>query len=240
MNCVPACYKDMVQQNDKLKKFYPNSFEVDANMEVKSFKAVPVLPFIDENIVLEATENLQEKLTEEEASRNSFGNELIMFRTDTPDISVFKKYKQIFDAKSPKIAKLKLQMKIDMAHYFMNESKGVSGLLYRLSPKHVHHADIPKLKAHVKSPLPEFLEDIPDNKVLTAVYYLPPFKVTNFKTIPKTADELNTEEMQDVTVAETPGRQKPKTRPNNKKRKREAMRAGKPSSAEPKAKRQRQ
>jgi len=62
--------------------FYPTSFEIDMNGKKMSWQGVALLPFIDENRLLESMQPRYPKLTEVEVKRNKWGNDIIFVSDD--------------------------------------------------------------------------------------------------------------------------------------------------------------
>ena len=77
---LPKCYSElMVHASSPLKKYYPQSFEVDMYGERQSYLGVAILPFIDAQALIECEESYKckEKLSEEERNRNTFGHTVL-------------------------------------------------------------------------------------------------------------------------------------------------------------------
>lgn len=76
---VPEPYRElMLNPNSVISDFYPDSFDIDREGTKYEYEGVALLPFIDENRLLQAMATIdQSKLTEAEAKRNSFGDNLI-------------------------------------------------------------------------------------------------------------------------------------------------------------------
>lgn len=72
----------MTDSESPIIDFYPTSFEIDMNGKKMSWQGVALLPFIDENRLLEAMEPRYPKLTEVEVERNKWGND-ILFVSDS-------------------------------------------------------------------------------------------------------------------------------------------------------------
>ncbi|KAG5876457.1 hypothetical protein JTB14_032690 [Gonioctena quinquepunctata] len=73
-NLLPNCYHDlMTEENSLIKKYYPEDFQTDLNGKKQDWEAVVLVPFIDENLLLEAMSYCNDKLTTEEKQRNSHG-----------------------------------------------------------------------------------------------------------------------------------------------------------------------
>jgi len=62
----------MVDVDSPLQKYYPLEFELDMNGKKNDWEAIVVIPFIDENLLLKATNGAEKDLTDAERKRNSF------------------------------------------------------------------------------------------------------------------------------------------------------------------------
>ncbi|XP_074029903.1 5'-3' exoribonuclease pacman isoform X2 [Leptinotarsa decemlineata] len=81
-NLLPRCYHElMTEENSLIKKYYPDDFQTDLNGKKQDWEAVVLVPFIDENLLLEAMSYCNDKLTTEEKNRNSHGPMLIYMYT---------------------------------------------------------------------------------------------------------------------------------------------------------------
>ena len=63
----------MVKEDSKLLDYYPVDFETDLNGKQQEWEAVVLIPFIDEDRLLEAMNPLMSHLTADEKKRNSHG-----------------------------------------------------------------------------------------------------------------------------------------------------------------------
>ncbi|KAF9781094.1 exonuclease II [Thelephora terrestris] len=82
---VPLPYRPLMDDVSPIIDFYPREFELDMNGKKQEWEAVVKIPFIDENRLLQAMKPKEQKLTEEERRRNSFGTALsFSFRPEPP------------------------------------------------------------------------------------------------------------------------------------------------------------
>ncbi|KAH3827407.1 hypothetical protein DPMN_129344, partial [Dreissena polymorpha] len=93
MAVLPAASKDllprpyqslMINDSSPVIDFYPPQFETDLNGKQQDWEAVVLIPFIDENRLLEAIRMVSHLLTEEEKSRNIHGPHLLYMHSETP------------------------------------------------------------------------------------------------------------------------------------------------------------
>lgn len=71
---LPSCYQDlMVNESSPIIRYYPEKFDTDLNGKKQEWEAVVLVPFIDENILLEAMKTCDDKLSVSEAERNRHG-----------------------------------------------------------------------------------------------------------------------------------------------------------------------
>ncbi|CAG9814067.1 unnamed protein product [Phaedon cochleariae] len=81
-NLLPSCFHSlMVDENSLIKKYYPEDFQTDLNGKKQEWEAVVLVPFIDENLLLEAMGYCNDKMTTEEKERNRHGPMLIYMFT---------------------------------------------------------------------------------------------------------------------------------------------------------------
>lgn len=67
----------MTDSESPIIDFYPTSFEIDMNGKKMTWQGVALLPFIDENRLLESMQPRYPKLTEAEVERNKWGSNLL-------------------------------------------------------------------------------------------------------------------------------------------------------------------
>ncbi|XP_052224237.1 5'-3' exoribonuclease 1-like [Dreissena polymorpha] len=93
MAVLPAASKDllpppyqslMINDSSPVIDFYPPQFETDLNGKQQDWEAVVLIPFIDENLLLEAIRKVSHLLTEEDKSRNIHGPHLLYTHSETP------------------------------------------------------------------------------------------------------------------------------------------------------------
>lgn len=77
-NLVPSAYQDLMEcESSPILDYYPKDFATDLNGKQHDWEAVVLIPFIDENRLLPAMEQNQQKLTEEERARNGHCGHLL-------------------------------------------------------------------------------------------------------------------------------------------------------------------
>jgi len=62
----------LVSPDSSLSEYYPQTFSLDYNFKKNDWEAVVLIPFINAEALIEATNNLESHLTPEEKSRNRF------------------------------------------------------------------------------------------------------------------------------------------------------------------------
>uniref|UniRef100_A0A6C0JDZ3 Uncharacterized protein n=1 Tax=viral metagenome TaxID=1070528 RepID=A0A6C0JDZ3_9ZZZZ len=67
----------MINPNSPIIDYYPNNFKIDLNGKKYEWQGVTLLPFIDEERVKQALQNVDSLLTESEIKRNISGTEII-------------------------------------------------------------------------------------------------------------------------------------------------------------------
>lgn len=67
----------MIDEDSPIIDFYPTTFEIDMNGKRMAWQGVALLPFIDENRLLEAMQPYYEQAPEEEKRRNSSGSNIL-------------------------------------------------------------------------------------------------------------------------------------------------------------------
>ncbi|VDQ03162.1 unnamed protein product [Trichobilharzia regenti] len=74
---VPKPYRDlMTSSSSPLVEFYPNEFETDINGKMSSWEAVVLIPFVDQDRLINAMKDFNDKLTTEEKERNQHKSHL--------------------------------------------------------------------------------------------------------------------------------------------------------------------
>ena len=78
-HALPEAFAELMKDpNSELADFYPTDFALDLNGKKFAWQAVVLLPFIDEERLLSATDDLMDTLTPDERRRNTHG-EAVMF-----------------------------------------------------------------------------------------------------------------------------------------------------------------
>jgi 5'-3' exoribonuclease 2 len=76
--------KLMTDKDSPIIDFYPMTFEIDMNGKRMAWQGVALLPFIDENRLLEAMQPYYAQATEEEKRRNSLGYDILFVSEHHP------------------------------------------------------------------------------------------------------------------------------------------------------------
>jgi 5'-3' exoribonuclease 2 len=75
---LPTSFRNlMVDKESPIIDFYPEDFQIDMNGKKMLWQGVALLPFIDENRLLEAMKSLYGELNDEEEKRNRMGTDLL-------------------------------------------------------------------------------------------------------------------------------------------------------------------
>jgi 5'-3' exoribonuclease 2 len=109
-HAIPSAFHPLMTEEDsEIIDFYPEDFELDLNGKKQEWKAVVLLPFIDETRLLTAMGTKYPLLSDEERERNEFGSEALLLSDRNPlyDVLAMEFYsKKAKDVKKP----LKLPM----------------------------------------------------------------------------------------------------------------------------------
>ena len=82
---VPAeLQRLMIDEDSPIIDLYPTTFEIDMNGKRMAWQGVALLPFIDENRLLQAMQPYYAQATEEEKRRNSWGNDILFVSEHHP------------------------------------------------------------------------------------------------------------------------------------------------------------
>ena len=74
----------MTDEDSEIVDFYPEDFDLDANGKKQSWKAIVLLPFIDEKRLLAAMNTKYPLLTEDEHARNELGKDALIISDSNP------------------------------------------------------------------------------------------------------------------------------------------------------------
>ena len=81
----------MIDEDSPIIDFYPPTFQIDMNGKKMAWQGVALLPFIDQDRLLDAMALEYPKLTEEEIRRNRWGNNIIYASVDHPIYPFYEK-----------------------------------------------------------------------------------------------------------------------------------------------------
>ncbi|CAG8590494.1 11830_t:CDS:10 [Funneliformis mosseae] len=77
---LPLPYQKLItDESSEIKKFYPESFEIDKNGKKQLWQGVVLLPFIDESLLLKNMKSVSSQLKPCEIERNSHGFDILLF-----------------------------------------------------------------------------------------------------------------------------------------------------------------
>ncbi|XP_074653880.1 5'-3' exoribonuclease 1-like isoform X2 [Tubulanus polymorphus] len=120
-NLLPECYQTlMTDEISPVIDFYPEAFDQDLNGKQQAWEAVVLIPFIDENRLLEAMASVEHRLTPAERTRNTNGS-CIMYRFTEQSLGTYKSANPAFP---------------DILFNHAKESE-IGAELYRLKPKEI-------------------------------------------------------------------------------------------------------
>lgn len=105
----PAFHPLMTEPNSEIIDFYPEDFELDANGAKQPWKAVVLLPFIDEKRLLDAMATKYPELTADEHERNARGKDVLLISETHP---LYEEIKNNFYSKKQGQPKMTLKMGI--------------------------------------------------------------------------------------------------------------------------------
>ncbi|PAV20509.1 5 -3 exoribonuclease 2 [Pyrrhoderma noxium] len=151
---IPETFHElMTNQDSPIIDFYPESFEIDMNGKKMAWQGVALLPFIDEERLLDAMNTRYPGLTEAEIERNKWGNNVLFVADEHP----------LYPTMETLYAKSKPDKPILVSPEF---GKGLNGSLL---------PDPTCLPGSTyESPLKlEDLRDIPGDCSLSALYFFP-------------------------------------------------------------------
>lgn len=103
-HAIPKAFHPLMTDEDSdIVDFYPEDFELDANGKKQSWKAIVLLPFIDETRLLTAMGTKYPLLTEDEHARNELGKDALIISDQHPlydDLAVHFYSKKAKDGKN--------------------------------------------------------------------------------------------------------------------------------------------
>ncbi|KAL3283158.1 hypothetical protein HHI36_006310 [Cryptolaemus montrouzieri] len=86
---LPKCYqKLMTEETSPIIKYYPENFDTDLNGKKQEWEAVVLVPFIDEDILLESMHLCKDQLSSDEARRNKHGP-MLCYSYTAEDLGVY-------------------------------------------------------------------------------------------------------------------------------------------------------
>jgi 5'-3' exoribonuclease 2 len=84
-HAIPEAFRSLMSDpSSDIIDFYPEDFALDLNGNKQKWKAIALLPFIDEKRLLDAMGTRYPLLTDDEVSRNEVGKDVLMFSTHHP------------------------------------------------------------------------------------------------------------------------------------------------------------
>lgn len=119
----------MSEPTSEIIDFYPEDFALDLNGKKFAWQGVILLPFIDEKRLLAAMEKKYPLLTEDERSRNTHGQEVLLLSDQHP---LYQDLAANFYSKKPGPSEYKLNMRV---------SDGLGGIVER-SDTYIPHGSL--------------------------------------------------------------------------------------------------
>lgn len=129
-HAIPEIFHDlMVNPESEIIDFYPEDFRVDLNGKKFAWQGVILLPFIDEERLLAAMEKKYPLLSEEERTRNTVGQDILLISDRHP---LYMELATNFYSKKQGLPKYKLNMRV---------SGGLAGKVDR-NEAHIPHSSL--------------------------------------------------------------------------------------------------
>jgi 5'-3' exoribonuclease 2 len=130
-HALPKLCRDLMESPDSpIIDFYPEDFEVDMDGCRYAWQGVAILPFIDENRLMEAIKSIEDTFTDEEKNRNSLGPDLIFVHRKSSAIS--EQLLTLINSSEPAG-----NIKLENDNY-----KSIFGLIFPSSCTIYHHNDL--------------------------------------------------------------------------------------------------
>ncbi|CAI2175397.1 10752_t:CDS:10 [Funneliformis geosporum] len=80
LELLPLPYQKLItDERSAIKRYYPESFEIDLNGKIQPWQGVVLLPFIDESLLLQTMKLVSSQLTSDDIRRNSHGSDILFF-----------------------------------------------------------------------------------------------------------------------------------------------------------------
>ncbi|KAI9041135.1 5'-3' exoribonuclease 2 [Aspergillus affinis] len=156
-HALPEAFHDlMTDPNSEIIDFYPEDFALDLNGKKFVWQGVILLPFIDEKRLLAAMEKRYPLLTEDERSRNTHGQEVLLLSGQHP---LYQDLVANFYSKKPGPSVYKLDMRT---------SEGLGGVVERNETYIPHCSLVSPLEGHG-------MPSLNDDRALTVNYKIPKF-----------------------------------------------------------------
>ncbi|KAJ5490895.1 5'-3' exoribonuclease 2 [Penicillium diatomitis] len=154
-HALPEVFHDLMSNPDsEIIDFYPEDFALDLNGKKFAWQGVILLPFIDEKRLLAAMEKKYPLLTDEERSRNTHGQEVLLLSEQHP---LYQDLISNFYSKKPGPPEYQLNMRI---------SDGLAGLVERNETYVPHGSLVSPLQDHG-------MPSLDDDHSLTVNYKIP-------------------------------------------------------------------
>lgn len=154
-HALPKVFHPLMEDaNSPIIDFYPEDFPLDLNGKKFAWQGVILLPFIDANRLLEAMGTVYPLLTEEEASRNTHGSEVLLLSDRNP---LYQDLVANFYSKKPGPAQYSIKQDL---------SAGLAGIVERSDTYIPHSSLVSPLEAHG-------MPGVDDDRSLTVLYTLP-------------------------------------------------------------------
>lgn len=147
---LPSCYSElMTNPESPIIDYYPEDFELDLNGKRFAWQGVALLPFIDESRLNAALAPLQDRLTEEEIKRNSFGDSYVLIHKESALASARSKREStdVSDRENIPAAAADGQL-FGKASYPLSQYGGLGGPVFTVS------FQLPEYKPHSSKLLP--------------------------------------------------------------------------------------
>ena len=158
-HAIPRAFHPLMTEDDSpIIDFYPEEFELDLNGKKQEWKAVVLLPFIDEKRLLSAMGEKYPQLSDEERERNEFGSEALLLSDSNPLYDVLAM--EFYSKKAAKDNKKSLQLDTEI------------GRLSGIAKKNI--AFIPHMD--LRGPADEIKLDPPvdDDRSMSVLFTMPP------------------------------------------------------------------